>query len=106
LDALAQRFEPHVGWDDLVLPAPEMELLQQIAAQARHRATVYEAWGFRQRQNRGLGLCVLFTGESGTGKTLAAEVLASALLLPLYRIDLSAVVSKYIGETEKNLRRL
>jgi ATPase family associated with various cellular activities (AAA) len=106
LDALAERLELQASWEDLVLPTAEMGLLQQIATQVRHRATVYGDWGFRARQNRGLGLSVLFTGESGTGKTLAAEVLACALRLNLYRIDLSAVVSKYIGETEKNLRRL
>jgi SpoVK/Ycf46/Vps4 family AAA+-type ATPase len=71
-----------------------------------HRAEVYDTFGFRDRMNRGLGISVLFAGESGTGKTMAAEVLASALRLMLYRIDLSAVVSKYIGETEKNLRKL
>jgi SpoVK/Ycf46/Vps4 family AAA+-type ATPase len=71
-----------------------------------HRAAVYDTFGFRDRMNRGLGISVLFAGESGTGKTMAAEVLADALGLMLYRIDLSAVVSKYIGETEKNLRKL
>jgi SpoVK/Ycf46/Vps4 family AAA+-type ATPase len=70
------------------------------------RAKVYDDWGFRRRMNRGLGISALFAGESGTGKTMAAEVLANHLELNLYRIDLSAVVSKYIGETEKNLRRL
>ena len=67
---------------------------------------VYDDWSFRQRMNRGLGISALFAGESGTGKTMAAEVIANDLHLNLYRIDLSAVVSKYIGETEKNLRRL
>jgi SpoVK/Ycf46/Vps4 family AAA+-type ATPase len=77
-----------------------------VAAQVRARRLVYDEWGFRDRMNRGLGISALFTGESGTGKTMAAEVLANDLQLDLYRIDLSAVVSKYIGETEKNLRRL
>jgi len=72
----------------------------------RHRMKVYETWGFGSRGGRGLGISALFTGESGTGKTMAAEVLASDLALDLYRIDLSAVVSKYIGETEKNLRQV
>jgi hypothetical protein len=106
LEALAQRLEPKATWDDLVLPAEAMGLLRQIAAQVRRRGTVYDDWGFRARMNRGLGISALFTGESGTGKTMAAEVLANDLRLNLYRIDLSAVVSKYIGETEKNLRRL
>jgi SpoVK/Ycf46/Vps4 family AAA+-type ATPase len=89
-----------------VVPDEQMRLLRQIAAQVRWRNQVYEAWGFAHKMNRGLGLSALFTGESGTGKTMAAEVIANELCLNLYRIDLSAVVSKYIGETEKNLQRL
>ena len=106
LDLLAQRLKPVAQWDDLVLPDPELRFLRAIAAQVKHRARVYDEWGFRARMNRGLGISALFAGESGTGKTMAAEVLANELRLNLYRIDLSAVVSKYIGETEKNLRRL
>ena len=74
--------------------------------QVRQRGQVYEAWGFRRQHDRGLGIAALFAGGSGTGKTLAAEVLASELQLDLYRIDLSSVVDKYIGETEKNLRQI
>jgi SpoVK/Ycf46/Vps4 family AAA+-type ATPase len=81
-------------------------LLRQIADQVGQRSKVYETWGFRRKMNRGLGISALFAGESGTGKTMAAEVIANDLHLNLYRIDLSAVVSKYIGETEKNLRKL
>jgi len=106
LDALAQRLEPRVDWNDIVLPDAARTLLERVAAQVSHRMTVYDDWGFGQRINRGLGVSVLFAGPSGTGKTMAAEVLAHRLQLDLYRIDLSAVVSKYIGETEKNLRRL
>jgi ATPase family associated with various cellular activities (AAA)/Winged helix domain, variant len=106
LDRLAHRIEPVAGWDDLQLPAQEKDLLRLIADQVALRTTVYDDWGFRARMNRGLGISALFAGESGTGKTMAAEVLARELGLLLYRIDLSAVVSKYIGETEKNLRRL
>ena len=106
LDDLAQRIEPVAGWDELVLPEPQRATLREIAAHARHRATVYEDWGFGGRGARGLGISALFAGASGTGKTLAAEVLARELRLDLYRIDLSQVVSKYIGETEKNLRRV
>jgi ATPase family associated with various cellular activities (AAA) len=106
LDALAQRLETKATWDDIVLPEEETNLLRQMAAQVQHRSTVYDEWGFRDRMNRGLGVNALFAGESGTGKTMAAEVIANELRLNLYRIDLSAVVSKYIGETEKNLRRL
>lgn len=106
LDALAQRVETKATWDDLVLPAEQIDLLHRITAQVGYRAVVHENWGFARKMNRGLGVSVLFAGESGTGKTTAAEVMANELELNLYRIDLSAVVSKYIGETEKNLRRL
>ncbi len=106
LDMLAQRIEPKATWDDIVLPAAETTLLHQIADQVAQRATVYQKWGFDVKLSGGLGISVLLAGESGTGKTMAAEVIANHLRLNLYRIDLSAVVSKYIGETEKNLRRL
>ncbi len=106
LDMLAHRIEPKAHWDDIVLPAEQMSLLRQIATQVKQRGTVYEDWGFSHKMNRGLGITSLFAGDSGTGKTTAAEVIANDLRLNLYRIDLSAVVSKYIGETEKNLRRL
>jgi hypothetical protein len=106
LGALAQRLEPQATWDDIVLPAQESALLRQIGDQVAQRCTVYQNWGFAERHNRGLGVSALFTGPSGTGKTMAAEVLARHLSLDLYRVDLSASVSKYIGETEKNLRRL
>ena len=106
IGAMAQQLDPKAHWDDLILPPQENSLLRQIAAQVGQRATVYGRWGFRNKMNRGLGISTLFAGESGTGKTMAAEVIANDLRLNLYRIDLSAVVSKYIGETEKNLRRL
>ncbi len=106
LDELAQRMPRGAKWDDLVLPESQLATLRQIAAQVRNRLRVYDDWGFGRRSTRGLGVAALFSGESGTGKTLAAEVLASELNLDLYRIDLSSVVSKYIGETEKNLRRV
>ena len=106
LDRLAERIEPKASWDDIVLPDTEMKLLAQIASQVRNRGRVYETGGFAATRSRGLSINALFTGESGTGKTMAAEVLANELKLGLYRIDLSSVVNKYIGETEKNLRRL
>ena len=106
LDGLARRVEARAGWDQLVLPPGEIATLHAIAAQLRQRATVYERWGFAALGSRGLGISALFYGPSGTGKTLAAEVLAASLRLDLYRIDLSSVVSKYIGETEANLRRV
>jgi predicted nucleic acid-binding protein len=106
LDDLAQRIEPAASWDDLVLPPLQLQTLREVAVHVRQRVTVYETWGFETKGARGLGISALFSGISGTGKTMAAEVLANALRLDLYRIDLSAVVSKYIGETEKNLRRV
>ena len=106
LDELAKRIEPSAGWSDLILPDDRKEMLREMIAQVRHRTTVLERWGFGNKKNRGLGLCALFAGTSGTGKTMAAEVIASELKLDLYRIDLSTVVSKYIGETEKNLKKL
>ncbi|MCP4995606.1 MAG: ATP-binding protein, partial [Gammaproteobacteria bacterium] len=103
---LAQRIEPTSTWDDLVLPGPQKQVLKEIAIHLRQRVKVYGEWGFRDKSARGLGISALFTGESGTGKTMASEALANELQLDLYRIDLSQVVNKYIGETEKNLSRL
>ena len=106
LEGLAQRIEPSATWDDLVLPEIQKQLLRQIALHVRQRSKVYQTWGFASKGSRGLGISALFAGPSGTGKTMAGEVLANELRLDLYRIDLSQVVSKYIGETEKNLRRV
>ncbi len=106
LDDLAQRVESQATWEDLILPEKTKSLLQELASQVRQRAKVYQKWGLAKRSVRGLGVSTLFAGESGTGKTLAAEVLANEFKLDLYRIDLSRVVSKYIGETEKNLERI
>jgi len=106
LEGLAQRIERAAAWDDLVLPESPRQVLRQILIHVRQRTRVYRTWGFASRGTRGLGISALFAGPSGTGKTMAAEVLANALHLDLYRIDLSQVVSKYIGDTEKNLRRI
>jgi ATPase family protein associated with various cellular activities (AAA)/winged helix domain-containing protein len=106
LEDLAQRIEGAPAWDDLVLPDAQRQVLREISTHVRHRLTVYEQWGFGRPGSRGLGISAMFAGASGTGKTLAAEVLATDLDLDLYRVDLSSVVSKYIGETEKNLRRI
>jgi vesicle-fusing ATPase len=106
LDDLAQRVEASAGWDDLVLPAFQKQILRDIVVNVRQRARVHDHWGFAAKSSRGLGISALFSGASGTGKTLAAEIMADELCLDLYRIDLSQVVSKYIGETEKNLRRV
>lgn len=106
LAALAHKIEPRYGWDDLILAADPKAQLQEICAQCECRDIVYEQWGFDRKLSLGKGLNVLFAGGPGTGKTMAAEVIAHQLRLDLYRIDLSQVVSKYIGETEKNLDRI
>lgn len=106
VDDLAQRIEPVATWDDIVLPEMQKNILREIAAQVKQRIKVYDEWGFAAKGNRGLGISALFAGESGTGKTMASEVLASELGLDVYKIDLSKVVNKYIGETEKNLKRI
>lgn len=106
LPGLLQQVDACAGWNQLVLPPAQLQTLHQIAAHARHRLTVHHRWGFADQGARGLGLATLFWGDSGTGKTLAAEVMATELDLALLRVDLSAVISKYIGETEKNLRRV
>ncbi|MEQ8539800.1 MAG: AAA family ATPase [Coleofasciculus sp. D1-CHI-01] len=106
LDDLAQRLNSTAVWDDLVIPEQQRQILVDIATHLKHRAKVYQDWGFADKGSRGLGISALFYGASGTGKTMAAEVLANLFHLDLYRIDLSAVVSKYIGETEKNLQRI
>jgi AAA+ superfamily predicted ATPase len=106
MDELAQRIDTNATWDDLILPEKEKQVLQECYAQVKQRVKVYEQWGFGDKSGRGLGISALFAGSSGTGKTMAAEILAKQLQLDLYRIDLSSIVSKYIGETEKNLRRV
>jgi hypothetical protein len=106
LDRLARKIVPKNGWQDLVLPASTMEQLREICIQLRHRDKVLQQWGYGRKFSYGNGLSVLFHGPSGTGKTLAAEVIAKEMQLDLYKIDLSRVVSKYIGETEKNLAAL
>jgi hypothetical protein len=103
---LAEPLEPRAGWEDLVLPEGQRQILREIVSHVRRRGLVYRGWGFDRKTARGQGVSVLFGGPSGTGKTLAAEVMAAELALDLYRIDLSSVVSKYIGETEKNLQRI
>ncbi|MDD1059603.1 AAA family ATPase [Streptomyces cocklensis] len=106
LDRLARRVEPAVGWDDLVLPADPLSQLHELAARARHRDLVLGAWGMRPGGGRGRGVTALFAGDSGTGKTMSAEVIAKDLGLDLYTVDLATVIDKYIGETEKNLERI
>jgi hypothetical protein len=106
LAALARRIEPSAGWDDLVLPDAVAGQLRDLAGQVALRGRVYGEWGFESRLSRGRGISALFAGPTGTGKTMAAEVLARELKLDLYRVDLAGVVSKYVGETERNLRTI
>lgn len=106
LGELAQQITPHYKWTDIILPADPMKQLQEIYKYVRYRALVYDQWGFDQKFSLGKGLTIFFAGASGTGKTMAAEIMAGELGLDLYKIDLSTVVSKYIGETEKNLAHI
>ncbi|WP_030197609.1 ATP-binding protein [Streptomyces sp. NRRL S-87] len=106
LERLARRIGPGVGWDDLVLPPVVLGQLRELAARARHRDRVLGDWAMRPGGGRGRGVMALFAGDSGTGKTMSAEVIAGALGLDLYTVDLATVVDKYVGETEKNLERI
>ena len=103
LERLAQNISTCYRWDDLVLAPGPMSMLEEIRTRVIHRALVYEHWGFDKKLAMGKGLHLLFSGPPGTGKTMAADVLANEFAMSLYKIDLSSVVSKYIGETEKNL---
>ncbi len=106
LDHFAKKINPLAGWEDLILPDQQKATLKQIVLQMRHHDKVYTDWGFASKYSRNFGISALFYGESGTGKTMASEALAKELHLDLYRVDLSQVVNKYIGETEKNLKRI
>jgi SpoVK/Ycf46/Vps4 family AAA+-type ATPase len=106
LTRLAQKVEPHYGWQDIVLPRDQMRQLREIVSYVQYRPVVYGDWGFDRKLSMSKGLNVLFVGGPGTGKTMAADIIAGELELDLYKIDLSMVVSKYIGETEKNLNKI
>jgi hypothetical protein len=106
LERLARRIEPAVGWEDLVLPEPTLRALRELTARARHRDQVLDEWRMRPGGGRGRGIAGLFAGDSGTGKTMSAEVIAADLGLDLYTVNLATVVDKYVGETEKNLERI
>ncbi|MGW1060460.1 AAA family ATPase [Micromonospora rubida] len=106
LERLARRIVPEVGWDDLVLPPATLSLLHELAGRARHRDQVLREWRMRPGGGRGHGVAALFAGDSGTGKTMSAEVVAGSLGLDLYTVNLATVVDKYVGETEKNLERI
>ena len=106
LSGLAVKISPHYSWEDIVLPKDTLEQLKEVCNFVKYRGTVYSDWGFEKKLSLGKGLNVLFSGPSGTGKTMAAEILAREVRLDLYKIDLSSIVSKYIGETEKNLNKI
>jgi SpoVK/Ycf46/Vps4 family AAA+-type ATPase len=106
LATMAKKIEPHYTWNDITLPTDIKEQLKEISGYIEYKQTVYYEWGFEKKLSLGKGLNVFFSGPSGTGKTMAAEIIAGELGLDLYKIDLSSVVSKYIGETEKNLSRV
>ncbi|MGA1870563.1 MAG: ATP-binding protein [bacterium] len=106
LQELSLKIEPRYTWDDIILPEDKLLQIKEICNQAKHRYCVFRTWGFDHKLSRGKGLSVLFSGPSGTGKTMAAEVMAHDLQRDLYKVDLSGIVSKYIGETEKNLSRI
>lgn len=106
LAGLATKIEPNYRWEQLVLPGDKLELMRELCGQLKYRYRVFEEWGFGKRLSHGKGLSALFTGPPGTGKTMSAEVIARELGLDMYKVELSAVVSKYIGETEKNLSKI
>lgn len=106
LTTLARKIEPKYTWDDIVLSAEQFAQLRELCDRMKYRHLVYSEWGFDRKLSLGKGLNALFSGPPGTGKTMAAEVIANELQLDLYKIDLSQIVSKYIGETEKNLDRI
>jgi hypothetical protein len=106
LSVLARKITPTYKWGDIVLPPDQTVMLREICDQVKNRALVYEAWGFDKKLSMGKGLNIIFAGPSGTGKTMSAEIIGSELKMDIYKIDLSNVVSKYIGETEKNLDKI
>jgi len=106
IGTLGTRVEWRQSWDDLVLPAETVDEIREMIARVRHRRRVHDEWGFAAKVGRGLGLSALFAGPPGTGKTMVAGLIAEALGLDLYQIDLSRIVSKWIGETEKNLAQV
>lgn len=106
LDTLSQKIEPRYVWEDLVLPETPMTMLHELVSMVRSRPLVLDTWGLGRKLTAGAGVSALFSGPPGTGKTLAAQIIANQLGIDLYRIDLSTVVSKFVGETEKNLERI
>jgi hypothetical protein len=106
LDNLAVKIEPRYRWEDIVLPGDETLVLREIVSTVRDRPLVLESWGLGEKLVASTGISALFAGPPGTGKTLAAQVIAAELGMDIYKVDLSSIVSKFIGETEKNLERI
>ena len=106
LITFAKILEPHYTWDDIILPKDTKEQLKEVNGYIEHKGTVYAEWGFENKFSLGKGLNILFSGSSGAGKTMAAEIIGNEVELDIYKIDLSSVVSKYIGETEKILEKI
>ena len=106
LSSLALKTNPHYTWEDIILPKDTLEHLKEVSGFIKYKGKVHSDWGFEKKLSLGKGLNVLFSGPPGTGKTMAAEILANEVKLDLYKIDLSSLVSKYIGETEKNLKKI
>ena len=106
IEELAEHIEPSRGWDEIVLPPDTEDQLREVAARVKHRGTVFDDWGFDEQFSRGTGVIAMFAGPSGTGKTMAAEIIATVSGMDLYKVDLSSVVSKFIGETEENLEEV
>lgn len=104
LGDLASRVPAAYTWDDVVLPAPQKQLMQQACGHIKYQHQVFSGWGFDKKISYGRGLSILFAGAPGTGKTMCAQVMANQLNMEMYKVDLSQIVSKYIGETEKNLQ--
>jgi len=104
LDELASPIKPNFTWDDIVMPAQQKKLLQHACSYVKHRHKVYQDWGFDKKISYGRGLSILFAGVPGTGKTMCAQIIAKQLNMEMYKINISQIVSKYIGETEKNLQ--
>ena len=106
LGTMAKKIDPHYAWDDIILPSDTREQLKEISGHIEYKEIVYHEWGFESKLSLGKGVNIFFSGPSGTGKTMAAEIIAKEVGLDLYKIDLSSIVSKYIGETEKNLNKI
>ncbi len=106
LTTLAKKIDIRHTWEDIILPVDIKKQLKEISGHIKYKGTVYLDWGFDEKLSIGKGVNVLFSGPSGTGKTMSAEIIANDVELDIYKIDLSSVVSKYIGETEKNLNKI